>query len=188
MQILPPEKSWRWPGDRRQVKGSLALHSSPCSVIRVLVEACLQTRKLNKISGRPSKDRGQEMYIKPDEVVSTKIQRPKLLFKFLRMKDAELWYHLAIMIFILWSLLTRQPLPKYLITRKIYLGCPQSLPRWQVSVPTTKLLSGKRQKLSLGSLWGWTYERGPAHWPTLSQGLRVMPIHAVFLEETTGQV
>lgn len=70
--------------------------------------------------------------------------------------------------------------------QKYDLGRPQSLPRWQVSVLTTTLLPGLWQKLGLRNLRGWACERDLGLGPTLSQGLRMAQIQAVFLEETTG--
>lgn len=179
MWILPSEKSWQWPGDRK-VKGSPILHSNPCSVSRVLVEACFQTRKLNQIPGRPYSDREQEMHITTQLSHDHQDSETKSVLKIPMIKHTELLYHLAIVIFILWSLLTRQSLPTHLIPKKNFQGCPQSLCP-QISMLTKTLLPGKWLKLSLGRVWD--AQEGPQSLAHCLSGTKYDADRDVFLEE-----
>lgn len=114
-------KSWRWPGARK-VKRSLTLHSNPCWTISVLVEDCLQTRKLNQVSGRPCSDREQETYTKT--WLGHDHQGPEAtVFLTFRWRKTQLLYHLAIRTSILRRLLTRQLLLTHLGAKKMYWGC-----------------------------------------------------------------
>lgn len=69
-----------------------------------------QTTKLEKIPGKPCWGRGQEMHTIASLGHDHQIQRPKLFWHLLVMKDTELLYHLDMAISILWSMLTKQPL------------------------------------------------------------------------------
>lgn len=95
------EKQWQLAG-RFEAKVSLTSHSKSMLTYQVLVEASLQTRKLEKVS-EDSAEAGNVLQRSPDseaKAVLTSDERHTAI------------YHLA-KTFILWDLLTRQSLPKH---------------------------------------------------------------------------